>query len=367
VTTAAVNADARAEELLRRCDRTLIGHPPRTPTQWLALLAEHAEGTNLDKYGAGELIEDVERRVAELLGTEAAVFMPSGTMAQQTALRTWADQTGVRTVALHPQSHLERHELRAIWELHGLRPLHLTHERRQPTAADLAQISEPIGTVHVELPLRDLGYQLPGIDELRELCAAARDRDAAVHFDGARIWESVPHLGPLPEIAALADSVYVSFYKSLGAIAGAALGGSQLLVDSARRWQQRHGGRIITQFPALLAARHSLEVTLPRVPAYVAHARQLAAALAVARTARVFPEPPHVNGFHIYLEAPADKLIAAAMDIAEERRVWTTRWWTPTDVPGWSSTEIAVGEATMGWSPQEFADVIAELLDRAKT
>lgn len=365
MTAATANPDDRAEELIRRCDRTLVGHPPRTPAQWLALLAEQAGDAQLDKYGDGELIADVERRVAALLGTEAAVFMPSGTMAQQTALRTWADQTGVRTVALHPQTHLERHELRALWELHGLRPLHLTYERRQPTAADLAQIGEPVGTVHIELPMRDLGYLLPTMDELRELCAAARDRDAAVHLDGARIWESSPYLGPLPEIAALADSVYVSFYKTLGGISGAALAGSQLLVDSARRWQQRHGGRIITQFPALLAARHGLEVVLPRVPVYVAHARELAAAL--DGIGRVVPEPPHVNGFQIYLEAVPDRLVAAAVAIAEERGEWTTRWWSPADVPGWSWTEIAVGEATMGWSAQEFATLVAELLDRATT
>ena len=60
---------------------------------------------------------------------------------------------------------------------------------------------------------------LPSWEELTEVVEAARERDAVVHFDGARLWESTAHFGrPLAEIAALADSVYVSFYKSLGGL-----------------------------------------------------------------------------------------------------------------------------------------------------
>jgi hypothetical protein len=76
----------------------------------------------------------------------------------------------------------------------------------------------------LELPLRDAGFVLPSWEELSAVVEAARERDAVVHFDGARLWESTTHFGrPLDEIADLADSVYVSFYKSLDGLGGAAL------------------------------------------------------------------------------------------------------------------------------------------------
>ncbi|MEW2440716.1 beta-eliminating lyase-related protein [Micromonospora marina] len=76
-----------------------------------------------------------------------------------------------------------------------------------------------------------------------------------MHFDGARLWESTVHLGYSPaEIAALADSTYVSFYKSLGGHSGAALAGDAELVRYARAWRHRYGGTLFQQWPAALAA-----------------------------------------------------------------------------------------------------------------
>lgn len=333
----------------------------------LTELAAYAGDREPDRYAEGELIESLEQRVAGLLGTEAAAFMPSGTMAQQAALRVWADETGVETVALHPLTHLEQNELRAVWELHHLRPLFLTDEPRPPLADDLADLAEPVGTVVAELPLRLASHTLPSWDELTAFCAAARERDASVHIDGARLWESAPHLGhSLPEIAGLADSVYVSFYKSLGAISGAALGGRQSFVDAARRWRHRHGGTLVTQFPALLSAHRALDEVLPRVPAYVEHARELATALGRLNHVRIFPDPPHTNAFRVYFEADHAALTEAALAHAEEYQVWTWSKFWPAEVPGWSLAELNVGEATMGWRADEVAALVVELLDRAK-
>ncbi len=359
--------DERGRAVRQGCDRFLLGHPPRATGEWLAELAEYAGDREPDRYAEGALIESLETRLADLLGTDAAVFMPSGTMAQQAALRVWAEETGLDTVALHPLSHLERHELRALWELHHLRPLYLTHENRQPTVADLAGLAEPVGTAVVELPLRDAGYALPSWEELTGFTDAVRERSAVVHFDGARLWESAAGYGRTPEeLAALADSVYVSFYKVLNGVSGAALGGSEALVDGARRWQHRHGGRLVTQFPAVLAAHQGLDDILPRVPSYVEHARAVAAALNSLDHVRVSPDPPGTNGFRVYFEADADALRAAALDHAEEYQVWTWSWFQPADVPGWSWTELVVGEATMGWRADEVAALALELLDRAK-
>ncbi|BFO14117.1 hypothetical protein SHKM778_05050 [Streptomyces sp. KM77-8] len=212
----------------------------------LALLEAAGDVHDLDEtsdvYGNG-VVEALEKRVAGLLGTEAAAFFPTGTMAQQVALRCWAGRTGTPAVALHPLSHPEVYERNAFSQVSGLRPVRMTNEPRLPTAAEVRDFEEPFGALMLELPLRDAGFVLPTWEELTEVVDAARERDAVVHFDGARLWECTEHFGrPLAEIAGLADSVYVSFYKSLDAFGGAALAGPAGLIEEARAWRHRYGG-----------------------------------------------------------------------------------------------------------------------------
>ncbi len=173
----------------------------------------------VDMYG-GQIVETLEEQVA---GLSARRRPPSsaGTMAQQVALRCWAGRTGNPTVALHALSHPEVHERQAFSQVSGLRAVRVTDEPRLPTAEEIRDFEEPFGALLLELPLRDAGFVLPSWEELSEVVEAARDRDAVVRFDGARLWECTSHFGrPLDEIAGLADSVYVSFYKSLEASAG---------------------------------------------------------------------------------------------------------------------------------------------------
>ena len=73
-----------------------------------------------DGYGAGGVVAQLEQELAELMGHEGGVFMPSGTMAQQIALRMWCEQAGSNQIAYHPLSHLEIHEQMGYRELHGL-------------------------------------------------------------------------------------------------------------------------------------------------------------------------------------------------------------------------------------------------------
>jgi len=208
----------------------------------LELAAATADRERFDRYGSGERIERLERRVAELLGHEAAVFMPSGTMAQQIALRIWSDRRGIETVAFHPTCHLELHEEKGYERLHGLHGKLVGDPNRLITLDDLEALREPLAGLLLELPQREIGGLLPTWDDLREQVTWAREREIALHMDGARLWEAQPFYDrPHAEIAALFDSVYVSFYKGLGGMAGAALAGDAALVAEARVWQRRHG------------------------------------------------------------------------------------------------------------------------------
>ncbi|MGW0631618.1 threonine aldolase family protein [Streptomyces sp. NPDC002758] len=323
-----------------------------------------------DMYG-DRIVAALEERVAMLLGTEAAAFFPTGTMAQQVALRCWAARTGNPTVALHPLAHPEVHERNALSQVSGLRPVRVTSEPRLPTADEVRDFTEPFGTLMLELPLRDAGFVLPTWQELCETVAAARERDAVVHLDGARLWESTVHFDRrLDAIADLADSVYVSFYKSLDGFGGAALAGPRTLVEDAKTWRHRYGGMMFQQFPTVLSALVGLERELPRLPGYVRHARVVAAALregfaeAGVPWARVHPEKPHTHQFQVWLPYDADVLAETAVRQAEETSVLLfAAGWQSTG-PGISLTEVTVVEAGLEWTADDVKEAVAEFVAR---
>src|SRR5262245_46126467 len=96
-------------EILAQCHNILPGHGSRSSMKEIFLaLADSLEGDEYsDDYGSGPYLADFEAEIAELFGKEAAVFMPSGTMAQQIALRIWCEKRHNFTVAMHPTAHLE--------------------------------------------------------------------------------------------------------------------------------------------------------------------------------------------------------------------------------------------------------------------
>ncbi len=323
-----------------------------------------------DIYGNG-VVEALEGRVAGLLGMEAAAFFPTGTMAQQVAMRCWAGRTGNRAVALHPLAHPEMHERNAFGEVSGLRTLRLTNEPRLPTPEELHDLGEPFGTLMLELPLRDAGFVLPTWEELTATVAAARELDAVVHLDGARLWESTVHLGhSLAEIAGLADSVYVSFYKSLNGLSGAVLAGPASLVAEAKVWRHRYGGLAFQQFPAALSALVGLERELPRLPEYVAHAEVVARALAEGLAegglpwSRVHPDPPHTHQFQVWLPYPPEVLESASIAQAEETgRMLFMGTWT-TCGPGVAYHEMTVSSPGLDWDAEEVREAARDFARR---
>ncbi|MET9447962.1 threonine aldolase family protein [Streptomyces cinerochromogenes] len=361
----------------QRGARRILAHatPRASIRERLALLQEAgAEVYDLDAPGdvyGDEIVAALEERVAALLGAEAAAFFPTGTMAQQVALRCWAARTGDPTVALHPMAHPEVHERQALSQVSGLRPVRVGGGHRLPTAAEIRDLEEPFGTLMLELPLRDAGFVLPTWEELTEAVEAARERDAVVHFDGARLWECTEHFGrSLAEIAGLADSVYVSFYKSVGGFGGAALAGPRTLVEEAKTWRHRYGGMIFQQFPTVLSALVGLEREVPRLPEYVRHARVVAAALregfaaAGLPWARVHPEQPHTHQFQVWLPYEPEVAAEAALRQAEETSVmlFANAW--DAGGPGLAFTEVGVQAAGLEWTADDVRAAVRGFVDR---
>jgi threonine aldolase len=364
---------ARRRAAFAACDRTLSYQRPGTLREALDRLAARAPAVydlelSPDHYGDG-IVAELENRVARLLGTEDAAFFPTGTMAQQVALRCWAGRTGNPAVALHPLAHPEVHERGALSVVSGLRTVHPTTAPRLPTPQEIHGLQEPFGTLMLELPLREAGFVLPTWEELTATVAAARDREAIVHFDGARLWECPPHLGqPLDRIADLADSVYVSFYKSLQGLSGAALAGTADFVEEARAWRHRYGGQLYQQWPTALSALAGLDAELPRLPAYVEHAEVVAEAIAEAFAplpfSRVHPRPPHTHQFQLWLPHPTKVLDDAGVRLAEEEKVLLFSNWRESGLPGVSMTEVTVASEALEWTAPQVTEAVRALLAR---
>ena len=347
------------------CERHAFGSP-RSDAGLLRALLERSDDAVDERYGKGELAERLEQRVADLLGKEAAVWMPSGTMAQQIALRIQCERRGCPAVAFHPHCHLDTHEERGYQALHGLRAVLLGSRERLIRTADVEQLSEPVAALLLELPQRDLGGALPDWDELAATCRAARDRGLALHLDGARLWQCGPfYKRPLAEIAALFDTVYVSFYKDLGAPGGCALAGPAETIAEARVWQIRHGGRVFKSFPYLLAAERGLDELLPRMPALVERARASGEALATLEGVSIAPDPPQTAMFHAFVRRPLEQLRDAQVALGREARTWPASDFSATEDPAVQRCELTVTPANLEVPVEEVAALWRELIARA--
>ncbi len=304
--------------------------------------------------------------MADLLGKEAAVFMPSGTMAQQIALRIWSDRRGSKHVAFHPTCHLEIHEQKAYELLHGLHGVLVGSPYQLMTLDDLKQVKEPLAALLLELPQREIGGQLPSWDDLVAITNWARVRDIALHMDGARLWESQPfYQRSYADIAALFDTVYVSFYKILGGIAGAMLLGPQDIIDEARIWQRRHGGNLVQMYPFVLSAQHGLDTRLDRIPQYCAKASEIAEILASFPQIEIMPNPPQTNMLHIFIRGEKVRLEEVAAQIAREQKIWLFRYFAPSQIPGYCKVEFTVGDATLEFESKEIRTLFTQLLTNA--
>ena len=190
-----------------------------------------------------------------------------------------------------------------------------------------------------------------------------RKRGAAVHLDGARLWESTPFYKKTPaQIGALFDTVYVSFYKGLGGLAGCCLAGEKDVIAEARAWRKRHGGTLYGMWPNAASALAGLRKRLPLMPRYFAHARAVAAKLRSVTGVEVLPAPPQTNMMRVLLRVSEEDFRANACRIARDRGIYTFASSATGQSASIRVVELSVGDATLDLTPRQIADVFADLI-----
>lgn len=353
-------------ELRDQCRRFLSFHRPRSPETVLLDLAK-APMSRLagDYYGAGGAVEHLEARLAQLLGKEKALFFIKGVIAQQAMLRVYQDRRQSPYIAMHPLGHIDFDEANCMEILHGAHILRLG--RHAPfTLSDLKNVTDRLAAVVVELPLRRAGYRLPPWEELEAISAWCRGEGIPFHFDGARLWEAAAGYGkPLAEVARLADTVYVSFYKGLGGLGGCALLGDAKSIEAVRVWKTRLGGNLFTAYPFALSALEGLDKFLPRMPDFVKRAGTLARRLSDGGKVSV-QRQPDANAFTVILDAAPSSCRAAHQAFAKAERLWLFNNFFEAENPDQAIGEIVIGETADDFSDDEAEGWIAAFNAKAR-
>ena len=334
-------------ELLQQCDTVIPGHRATSPADTFRAMAAWCEANNVahDVYGDGNLIQAFEDKIAALLGFEAAVFCISGTMAQVTALRLGCDDRASKLVALHPTSHIIIHE-KSNYQLFGhFNALQVGDRHRPWSQDDLDAIPERLGAVAMEVPMREIGGQNPSWADLAAIKAHCRRRNVHLHIDGARLWEAAAGYGrTVAEIAAGADSCYVSLYKGIGGLGGAMLAGSRSFIARAAESFRRQGGNVLHRSPYIVAAAMQFDARLATMPALFRRTEWLYALLRDYPALRPNPARPQANLLHLHLPVSRERAIAIRNRVAQQHRIWLFGRVSHGALPDTSAVELYVGD-----------------------
>ncbi|MFD2444893.1 threonine aldolase family protein [Bacillus sp. CGMCC 1.16607] len=315
-----------------------------------------------DIYGNGKIIEDFQDKMATYLGKEAAVFFPSGTMAQQIALRVWCDQKGIKKVAYHPLCHLEIHEEDGLRELHHITPILLADKDKVIQLEDVIGLKEDISCLLLELPQREIGGKLPDYETLEAISIYCRNNGIRLHLDGARLYEILPYYKKTAaEICELFDSVYVSFYKGIGGVAGAILAGDKFFTEESKVWKRRHGGDLISLYPYITSADYYFNQRVHKMEQYYEAAKELAKFFNKCYAVSTLPLEPVSNMFHVHFDVSKEILSSVLVEIYEETGIGITGNLKETSENGCYS-EISIGDLYANIPKEELRNVF-QILD----
>lgn len=237
-----------------------------------------------DFYGEGGVVEALEKKFLAVTGKQAAIYMPSGTMANQLAI---AVLSGDNTkVFVQEASHVYRDEADAAQSIHNKRLIPLapnepvfTLEALQASIKyhDEGEVFKSgIGVISIENPVRRCDGRTVPIEEIKKIAAFCREKGYKLHLDGARVHMAAAFTGiPVVEYAKHFDTVYISLYKYLGTLGGAMLCGDKVVIDKMRHLIKVHGGTVYQNWINAAMALYHLEGLDDRLKTMVKKATEL--------------------------------------------------------------------------------------------
>ncbi|MBD2754089.1 threonine aldolase family protein [Spirosoma validum] len=264
--------------------------PMYSPTEFIAKLGQinQTKPIERDFYGKGGCVDELASQFATITGKEAAIYLASGTLANQLAISVLSGEN--TKVFVQETSHVYRDEADAAQSVFGKRLISLAPNKAYFTLSDLQQSIEElnqgevfrsgIGVVSIENPVRRNDGQFVPIDEIKKIAAFCREKGYKLHLDGARIYLAAAYSGTsVKEYASYFDTVYISLYKYLGAAGGAILCGPKEIIDKMEHLAKIHGGVAFMSWTNAAMALHHLAGLEERLKRSVLQGKQLAGQL----------------------------------------------------------------------------------------
>jgi threonine aldolase len=242
---------------------------PHTPKEYARLLARLTEGDGVapDSYSIGGAVEKLEQRMAATLGKEAAVWLPTGTLANHLAVRMLAGSR--RRVLVQAESHLFNDCGDCAQTLSGLTLVPLARGKATFSIEDvegaaydaqMGRVLTPIGAIQIETPVRRRNGERFDFEQMTRVAAWARAHHVGLHLDGARLFLEAAYTGKsVREYTSLFDTVYVSLYKYFNAGSGAILAGPKTLLADLFHTRRMFGGGLPHVWPYAAIAMHYAE------------------------------------------------------------------------------------------------------------
>ncbi|UFH56320.1 low specificity L-threonine aldolase [Spirosoma sp. KNUC1025] len=260
--------------------------PIYSPDQYIAKLGQIKQAAPIesDFYGKGGCVDELTKQFAAITGKEAAIYLASGTLANQLAISVLSGEN--TKVFVQQTSHVYRDEADAAQSVFGKRLIPLAPDKAYFTLNELQQSIEDhtkgevfqsgIGAVSIENPVRRCDGQYVPIDDIKQIAAFCRQQGYKLHLDGARLYLASAYSGTsVAEYASYFDTVYISLYKYLGAAGGAVLCGPKSIIDRMEHLAKVHGGVVFMSWANAAMALHHLAGLEDRLKRSVLQARQL--------------------------------------------------------------------------------------------
>ncbi len=230
--------------------------------------AHAAQNIIKDRYGVGGVVEALENKFSEISGKERAIFMPSGTMANQLAIAVLSGEN--TKIFVQDTSHVYRDEADAAQSVFEKRLMPLAKgdtfftvkqlQNAIETLKDEEVFKTGIGAVSIENPVRRADGKTVPLEEIRKISTYCRSNNIKLHLDGARIFIASGWTGvSVKEYASYFDTIYISLYKYLGASGGAILCGPKEVIDKMTHLIKVHGGSMYGNWTNAAMALHRIE------------------------------------------------------------------------------------------------------------
>lgn len=298
-----------------------------SPLEYVKELQEIIEKNNdtQDTYAKGGAVAKLEQKFAEITGKEKAIFMPSGTMANNLALKVLSE--GNTKIFVQETSHLYRDEGDAAQSVHSKRLIPLAQGRASFRLEELKEamlyfdkgevFRSGIGAVSIENPVRRADGQVFPIEEIRKISSYCREQNIKLHLDGARLHLASAYTGiPIKEYASYFDTVYISLYKYLGSKGGAVLSGDAKVIDQMPHLIKIFGGNMYQNWPYAAMALNKLTHIEDTLYKAKAKGEQLISLINQSPNMKISRVPNGSNVFDLHVSAPVsyEKLAAHLKD-----------------------------------------------------